>query len=276
MTDTNDRIRRMRTADLRPNPDNPRGPVSPDSVRELADSIAESGMLCPILVRPNGQIVAGHRRHAAATLLGWEFVPVTVTMELDEQAVLVAMAAENLQREDLSPLAEARAYDSLRMAGLTVADIVRRLGVGRERVTASLRLLELDPETAALADRGDLPMSAIGLLSRVVDPARRLELASEVSDYRLSVHGLAQKVAAITSGRDGEAKAKRLLSAVKAQSPAPSDRACGLECRDRLERLTAALAALARAEATIRRELGDGYVPQRPAVIRDSGGRYVS
>lgn len=273
-TDATDRIRRMRTADLRPNLDNPRGPVAPESVRELADSLDESGMLCPILVRPNGQIVAGHRRHAAATLLGWEFVPVTVTMELDEQAFLVAMAAENLQREDLSPLAEARAYESLRRAGLTVADIVRRLGVARKRIDASLHLLELDPETAELADRGDLPMGAIALLARVTDPVRRLELAAEVADYRLTVHGLAQKVAAITAGRDGEAKAARVLSVVKSQPTAGSGRECGLECRDRLERLTAALAALARAEATIRRELGNGYVPQRPAVIAE-GGRHV-
>lgn len=273
--DTTDRIRRMRCADLRPNSDNPRGAVAPESVRELAASLAESGMLCPILVRPNGVIVAGHRRHAAATLLGWEWVPVVVTMELDEQAVLVAMAAENLQREDLSPLAEARAYEQLRRAGLSVGDIVRRLGVGRKRIDASLHLLELDPETAALADRGDLPMGAIALLARVTDPVRRLELASEVADYRLSVHGLAQKVAAIASGRDGEAKAARALSVVKSQPPAPPGRECGLECRDRLERLTAALAALARAEATIRRELGNGYVPQRPAVIAE-GGRHVS
>ena len=264
---TTDRIRRMRCADLRPNADNPRGLVAPESVRELAASLAESGMLCPILVRPNGVIVAGHRRHAAAKLLGWEWVPVVVTMELDEQAVLVAMAAENLQREDLSPLAEARGYDSLRRAGLSIADIVRRLGVGREQVTASLRLLELDPETAALADRGDLPMGALQYLVRVTDRVQRLELAAEVADYRTSVKGLSLKVAEITSGRDGERKAKRQLHAVETEPTVPSGRC--LTCQDNRAQLVAAMAALARAEQVIRTNLAPAYVPARPSILSE-------
>lgn len=269
--DTTDRIRRMRCADLRPNSDNPRGTVAPESVRELAASLAESGMLCPILVRPNGVIVAGHRRHAAATLLGWEWVPVVVTMELDEQAVLVAMAAENLQREDLSPLAEARAYEQLRRAGLSVGDIVRRLGVGRKRIDASLHLLELDPETAALADRGDLPLGAIALLARVTDPVRRLELAAEVASYRTSVKGLSLKVAEITSGRDGERKANRQLHAVATEPAAPTGRC--LTCQHNRAQLVAAMAALSRAEQVIRTNLADGYVPARPSILTEV--RYV-
>lgn len=260
---------------LRPHHRNPRGPIDPSSVLELAESMEGLGLLQPIVITPDGRVVAGHRRLAAAKLLGWETIAVTVRADLTELEQIVAMTVENLQRADLSPLAEARAFRALLDEGLTVADIVRRTGVGRSRIDASLRLLDLDAETAELADRGDLPMGAIGLLARVTDPVRRRELAAEVADYRLSVHGLAQKVAAITSGRDGEAKASRALSVVKSQPPAAAGRECGLECRDRLERLTAALAALARAEATIRRELGNGYVPQRPAVIAE-GGRRVS
>lgn len=279
--DTTDRIRRMRCADLRPNPDNPRGPIAPESVRDLADSLAESGMLCPILVRPNGVIVAGHRRHAAATLLGWEWVPVVVTMELDEQAVLLAMVAENLQREDLSPLAEARAYEQLRHAGLSIADIVRRLGVGRERIATALRLLDLDPETAGLADRGDLPAGAIPYLARVTDPVRRLELAAEVAAYRLGLKGLALKVAEIVSGRDGEKKARRHLQAVTSTPDAPgseiaasADYTSGasgrcLTCQENRTQLIAAMAALTRAEGVIRDNLADAYVPARPAILQE-------
>lgn len=260
---------------LKPHPRNPRGPVDPSSVLELAESMEGLGLLHPIVITADGRVVAGHRRLAAAKLLGWETIPTIVRSDLTESEQLVAMVCENLQRADLSPLVEARAFRALLDEGMTVADIVRRLGVGRSRIDASLRLLDLDAETAELADRGDLPMGAIALLARVTDPVRRRELAAEVADYRLTVHGLAQKVAAITAGRDGEAKAARVLSVVKSQPTAASGRECGLECRDRLERLTAALAALARAEATIRRELGNGYVPQRPAVIAE-GGRHVS
>ena len=262
---------------LRPHHRNPRGAIDPASVLELAESIREAGILAPLVITPDGMVIAGHRRLVAAKLVGLNFVPVIVR-DLDPTEQLLVLTIENLQRADLSPLAEARGFRALLDEGLTVADIARRTGIGRSRIDTSLRLLDLDAETAALADRGDLPAGAIPYLARVVDPVRRLELAAEVAAYRLGLKGLALKVAEIVSGRDGEKKASRHLQAVTSTPDAPGSEIAAsavdytsgasgrcLTCQENRTQLIAAMAALTRAEGVIRDNLADGYVPARPA-----------
>lgn len=160
---------------LRENPANPRGSVSPDTVTELADSIRAQGVLQPLLITPDGVVVAGHRRLAAARLAGLTSVPVVVR-DFTEQEALSAMLAENIEREDLSPMQEARAFQQLRELGLSNAQIATRTGVLVSRVTYRLPLLQLDERLQELVDMGELPIDHARHLCRVLDKEAQRKL----------------------------------------------------------------------------------------------------
>ena len=180
--------------ELRPNQANPRGEVSPDSVTELADSIRAQGVLQPILCTPSGIVVAGHRRLAAARLAGLREVPVIVR-ELSESEQLAAMLVENLEREDLTPLQEARAYARLKGMHLTNMDIARRVGVPAHRVQKLLAILNLTPEVQAMFESYELPESLAVVLLKVPDPDRQRRLASIASRRGLTTKTLMELIA---------------------------------------------------------------------------------
>ena len=137
-------------ADLAGHPRNVRRDVG--DVTELADSIAELGILEPLLVAPNPApgdgpayvVIAGHRRLAAAQVAALATVPCIVRADLTTDVqVTLAMLTENLQRTDLTPIEEATAYAQLELAGMTTKDIARRTGRARSTVESRLRLLDL-------------------------------------------------------------------------------------------------------------------------------------
>jgi ParB family transcriptional regulator, chromosome partitioning protein len=134
---------------MKPNPKQPRRHFDEAALDELANSIKEKGLLQPILVRPikNGyEIVAGERRWRAAKLAGLTEVPV-VLRELSDREALELAIIENLQREDLGALEEARAFKQLLDFGMTQDEAAQSVGKGRTTVTNALRLLTL-PKTA--------------------------------------------------------------------------------------------------------------------------------
>lgn len=136
------------------NPAQPRQRFSREALEELASSIRQQGIIQPLLVRPRQgggyEIVAGERRWRAARLAGLTQVPVLVR-ELGDDEVMVVALVENLQREDLSPVEEARAMQALReRCQMTQEELARRLGKSRSAVTNTLRLLQLP--AAALDD----------------------------------------------------------------------------------------------------------------------------
>jgi ParB family chromosome partitioning protein len=140
----------------------PRRDFDPDSLRELADSIAAQGVIQPIVVRPVAadryEIVAGERRWRAAQQAGLHDIPVVIR-DVDEQTALAIALIENIQRDDLAPLEEAGAL--LRLLdefGLTHQQVAEAVGKSRTTVTNLLRLLELEPEVKALLDEGRLEM----------------------------------------------------------------------------------------------------------------------
>lgn len=141
-------LRTVPVADLHPDPDNPRDDLG--DLEELADSIASTGLLQPIVARQRaGQliIVAGHRRHAAVQRLGWDTVDVVVTRDMRPDEVLAAMIVENGQRRDLDPIEEARAFARLKkLQGISSSDLAQRIGRGQAFVDSRLRLLELPAE----------------------------------------------------------------------------------------------------------------------------------
>lgn len=136
----------------------PRQVFAPEALAELAQSIRDKGILQPLLVRPRGEhfeIVAGERRWRAAQLAGLTEVPVIIR-DLDDRDALEIAIVENLQREDLGPLEEARAYQTLIEQGHSQEEVAKAVGKGRSTVANALRLLTLPPGTLSALERGDI------------------------------------------------------------------------------------------------------------------------
>jgi ParB family chromosome partitioning protein len=134
----------------------PRQVFEPESLAELAQSIREKGVLQPLLVRPRGEafeIVAGERRWRASQLVGLTELPVIIRDLGDREALEIAIV-ENLQREDLGPLEEARAYQTLLDQGLNQEGVARAVGKGRSTVSNALRLLTLNESALRALDSG--------------------------------------------------------------------------------------------------------------------------
>lgn len=144
---------------VRPNPRQPRREFAEDALQSLRESIARDGLLQPIVVRRVSQgyeLIAGERRWRACRALQMQRIPAVVrTVEQDQQLVLALV--ENLQRTDLNPIDEARAFRQLRHDfGLTHEEVARRVGRERSTVTNALRLLELPASVLAEVSRGTL------------------------------------------------------------------------------------------------------------------------
>jgi len=145
---------------IEPREDQPRAVFEQDSIDELTDSIREHGVLSPLMVRSVGegffQIIAGERRWRAARAAGLAEVPARIVVADDKRALELAMV-ENLQREDLSPIEEARGYRALMEEfGMTQEAIAQRVSKSRPAIANSLRLLSLPAELMELVLRGAL------------------------------------------------------------------------------------------------------------------------
>jgi len=176
---------------LKPGKYQPRTRMDEASLAELADSIKVRGIIQPIIVRPVGgnqyEILAGERRWRAARLAGLERVP-AVIREVPDEAALGIGLIENIQREDLNPLEEARGLKRLiDEFKLTHEQVASAIGRSRASVTNLLRLLELAPGVQALLQDGKLDMGHARALLAVGSRARQEQLANEVVDRQLSV-----------------------------------------------------------------------------------------
>lgn len=176
---------------IEPRPDQPRKVFDKDQLQELADSIAQHGVIQPIIL-VNGEngyyrIIAGERRWRAAKLAGLTEIPAIVRDYSDIQAAEIALI-ENLQREDLNPIEEAQGYKHLMdRFGLTQDKISERVGKSRSNVANMLRLLNLDPEIQSLLQGGKLSTGHARALLAVPEKELRMELARRVQDEGLTV-----------------------------------------------------------------------------------------
>jgi ParB family transcriptional regulator, chromosome partitioning protein len=144
--------------DLIANKEQPRTTFDEAALDELALSIKAKGILQPLLVRSKGkkyEIIAGERRYRAAQLAGLEEVPVIVREFSDQETLEIALI-ENLQREDLNPLEEARGYKNLLEFGITQDEAAQAVGKARSTVTNSLRLLTLSPNAQQALEEGTI------------------------------------------------------------------------------------------------------------------------
>lgn len=185
-----DGLRQLPVADIDPNPGQPRKRFDSEALQSLADSIGESGILQPILVRPAGsrfELVAGERRWRAAQLAGLETVPAVVA-DRDDDESLEAAVIENMAREDLNPVEEARAVAALvEDAGLTREQVGKRVGRSRSAISNLLRLLDLPPEAIELIEAGSLSEGHARALLLAEDHAARRSLARSAASEGWSV-----------------------------------------------------------------------------------------
>jgi ParB family chromosome partitioning protein len=150
-------------AEIRPNPYQPRIRFRPEELHDLAESIREQGVLQPILVvrgKEGGyELVSGERRLRAVQQLGWTRIPAVVKAAASPQEMAEWAIIENVQRDDLSPLEQARAYNRLlEEFKLPAEEVAKKVGRDRATVANYVRLLKLPEEVQALLEKGDLQM----------------------------------------------------------------------------------------------------------------------
>ena len=199
-------LQNLPIAKVEPRLEQPREIFDEQALQELADSIAQYGLIQPITARKldSGyyQIIAGERRWRAARLAGLTEVPVRV-IEADDRRVAELALVENLQREDLNPIEEARGYRALiDEYGLTQEEAAKSVGRSRPAVANAMRLLSLCPAVLELTEQGKLSAGHARALVPILDEKTQTAAAQEVVDKGLSV-------------RQTEQLAARLLKAPK-------------------------------------------------------------
>ncbi len=190
----------IRLSDIEPRSDQPRKAFEHTALEQLADSIAQFGVLQPIIVRENQllagtyEIIAGERRWRAAKMAGLSEIP-AVVLEGDDLKTAQVSVIENVQREDLNPVEEAFAYKMLiDRFGLTQDQVAKQVGRSRSAVTNMLRLLELPDEVLELLKKGDLSAGHARALLGLKDPEKMLELAQKIVEKDFSVRDVEKTV----------------------------------------------------------------------------------
>ena len=185
--------------EISPNPMQPRRRFPPQGLAELAASIRQYGLLQPVVVTraPEGgyHLIAGERRWRAAQLAGLERIPAVVREASGATDDLALALIENLQREDLTPIEEARAYHHLRSElGLSQEEIASRVGKDRSTVANALRLLTLPLAVQERVDDGALSAGHARAIAGVDDPAEQMQLALRCEQEGWSVREVERRV----------------------------------------------------------------------------------
>ena len=183
------RVEEVKLDRLKPNPFQPRREFAEEKLEELAESIRVHGVVQPVIIRETEdgyELVAGERRWRAAELAGLDTIPAIVSDHSDRDLMEIALI-ENLQREDLSPIEQATAYEVLqREFSLTQQDLAARLGVSRSQVANVLRLRQLPGEIQNLVQKGALSLGH-GKVILGVPSEEQIPFAHEIAQRGLSV-----------------------------------------------------------------------------------------
>jgi ParB family chromosome partitioning protein len=199
-----DELRHLPVDLLQRSPYQPRSDFKQESLQELADSIKAQGVVQPIVVRPLSkgekfEIIAGERRWRAAQLAGLHEVP-AVVRKLDDQSAMCLALIENIQREDLNPLEQARALSRLmREFDMTHDAVADAVGRSRSTVTNLIRLLDLNDKVKQLLEKGQLEMGHARALLALPD-SRQMEAAQKIVKLGLSVRATEALVRRLLKG----------------------------------------------------------------------------
>lgn len=196
-----DSIREIEIDLIRPGQQQPRTSFDPVKLEELAQSIRTTGLIQPLLVRPNGgifELVAGERRWRAAQIAGLQRIP-AIVREIPDERVLELALIENIQRQELNVIEEANAYrrliDSL---GLTQDEVARRVGRDRSFITNYLRILKLPTDIQRLLEGEKLSFGHARTLLGIEDPVTQRRLAQKIIKQGWSVRETEQRVKQLT------------------------------------------------------------------------------
>ena len=198
-----DTVQELSLSRLRPNRYQPRKVFEPAKIEELATTISEHGLLQPIVVRKADgdcyEIIAGERRFRAVKSLGWSAIP-AIVRDMDDDTTAALALIENLQREQLSPIEEAEAYDRLlALNGLTQDALAKSLGKSQSTIANKLRLLKLPEDVKqSLRDRRINERHARALLPLKED-GLQLQVLAEVLEQDFNVKETEERVAFLTT-----------------------------------------------------------------------------
>ncbi len=184
--------------DIERSPYQPRRDFKEEELRELAESLKNSGLVQPPTVRKNSngkyELIAGERRLRAALLAGWRKIPVTL-IEADDLTAAAMTTTENLQREDLNPIEEAISYKTLQDSfGLTQQDVAEKVGKARATVANAMRLLELPDEVKSMLEAKLISVGHAKILLSLDDEKTRTLFARDCVNDQLTVLALQRKV----------------------------------------------------------------------------------
>lgn len=186
-------IVQIKITDIRSNPYQPRKIFDEEALNELASSIKEHGIVQPIIVKKSikgYELVAGERRTKAAKIAGLETVP-AIVKDFDDEEMMEIALIENIQRENLNPIEEAMAYDSiLRSSNITQDELAKKFGKSRSYITNSLGLLRLPDDTKKYVEDNKLSMSHARALSKLEDNNQINRLANKIVTEGLNVRAI--------------------------------------------------------------------------------------
>jgi ParB family transcriptional regulator, chromosome partitioning protein len=220
---------------IHPNPRQPRRRFEPEATAGLVGSIRAQGVLQPVILRPRAgggyELIAGERRWRAAKEAGSATVPAVVRAADDRESILLALV-ENVAREQLSAVEEARAYAVLiDEFALSLGEVAERVGRSKSSVSNRLRLLELPEDVLWMLARGDLTEGHARAVLAVPDHEGRRRLARRVSREGLSVRGTERAARAAGARRRKRSGARPVDPALAEQARAAAERVTGRPAR---------------------------------------------
>ena len=212
------KISKIKLSMIDPKSDQPRKYFDKEALEELAASIAENGLLQPILVREYAdsryQIIAGERRFRASKLAGLSEIP-AIVLERDDRKVAEIALIENIQREDLNPVEEAMAYRALiKEYDLTQEELSEKVGKSRSAIANTMRLLDLPDEVLTMVASGELSAGHARTLLGVKNRDDMLILADKTIELDFSVRQLEEEVKRINKPKKPEIEAEEELPVV--------------------------------------------------------------
>lgn len=189
-----EKVVELKISEVEPNKKQPRARFDEEKLNELADSISQHGVISPIIVikLDNGfyRIVAGERRWRASKIAGMKKIP-AIVREFDDKTSTEVALIENLQRENLNPVEEARGYDELiKKFSLTQEEAAKKVGKSRPYIANSLRILNLHKKILDMLENGQLSVGHAKVLLSVEDKSKQLELAKLILENSLTVREL--------------------------------------------------------------------------------------
>jgi ParB family chromosome partitioning protein len=224
----------------------PRRRFDAESIAELAESVRAEGLVQPLLVRPRSEggyeLIAGERRLRAARAAGLATVPAVIRETGERESLLLALV-ENVAREDLSPVEEARAYTVLMDEfGLTLGDVADRVARSKPSVSNRVRLLELPDDVLSMLERGQLSEGHARAILAVPDDDERRRLARVIVRQGLSVRA-AERAARTAGARTKPRRAGVIDPALAARARAAAEKLTGASARINRGRLEIAFAS---------------------------------